>query len=93
MGQGYEYNDMENNTVTVEICCFTNFLNMKWQNKTKSSGDKTGLAKHAVRSFFFLLCNILVCFPAKINICEISFEILRTILISKEQLQTNAKEM
>jgi hypothetical protein len=53
MGQGFVYHDMENNTVTAEICCFTNFLNMKWQNKTKSSGDKTGLAIYTVPNFFF----------------------------------------
>jgi hypothetical protein len=35
MGQGFEY-DMENSTVTAGICCITNFLNMKLQNKTKS---------------------------------------------------------
>ena len=37
MGQGFEYDDRQNSAVIAEICCFTNFLNMQWQNKTKSS--------------------------------------------------------
>jgi hypothetical protein len=37
MGQGFEYDNVENNAVIAEICCFTNVLNTKWQNKTKKA--------------------------------------------------------
>lgn len=29
MGQGFDYDNMENNAVIVEMCFFTNFLNMQ----------------------------------------------------------------
>jgi len=55
MGQGFEYDNMENNAVIVEISCFNIFLNIKWQNKTKSSANKAGLAIHIIPIFFFSL--------------------------------------
>ena len=69
MGQGFEYNNTENNAVIVEICFFTNFLNMKWQNETKTSGDKTGLLIYTAPTFSFPFV-ILVCFTAKTIIYE-----------------------
>ena len=57
MGQGFEYDDMENNAVIVEICCFNNFLNMKWQNKTKSSANRLSNT-HCSYIFLFLLSSV-----------------------------------
>ena len=57
MGQGVEHDNTENNADFAEMWYFTNFLNMQWQNKTKSSANKTGLAIHNDPIFIFSLCH------------------------------------
>jgi len=59
MGQGSEYDDMENNAVIAEICCFTNFVNVKWQNKTEKQCRQNRLSYvHCSYIFLFFVSSV-----------------------------------